>query len=116
MHTLTGARLIQSDGGAVRIALDRGFCLSLHLLDAHLARILVTRPSGLRMPQSWSLSTELAGTGETDPIEGRDRLDMSDFPGTAFSVAESEAAIRIEFRSYRDRDPPLPPRHHLVFP
>ncbi len=105
MQTLTGARLLDQKNGAVEIALDHGFRLTVFLLDARLARILVTRPSGLRMRRSWSPSPELA---LTDPIDGRDRLDLTGFPGTPVIVTEADAAIRIESAHIRieiGRDP-----------
>ncbi len=94
MRTLTGARLLETTASTAEIALDRGFRLSVFLLDEQLARILVTRPGGLRMERSWSLSPELSG-GD-DPIDGRDRLDLTGFPGAAMTVTEDERAIRIE--------------------
>jgi alpha-glucosidase len=96
VRTLTGARAVRQSGGTVEFALDRGFRLSVFFLDSHLARVLVTRPSGLRMSRSWSLSPELAASPGGDPIDGRDRLDLSGFPGAPVAVSETEAAIRIE--------------------
>ena len=101
MQTLAGARLSQETQSAVHIALDGGFRLTVFLLDDHLARVLVTRPSGLRTARSWSLSPELAGGRGDDPIEGRGRLDLTGFPGAPFTVAESDAAIRIETAHFR---------------
>ena len=95
MHILTGARLISATGYRAEIGLERGFGLTLIFLDRHLVRLLIMRPEGLRMPRTWSLSPELAG-GD-DPIDGRDRLDLTGFPGFAIaSVSETEARITIE--------------------
>ncbi len=47
------------------------------------------------MPRTWSLSPELAAGA--DPIDGRDRLDLTGFPGSAIaSVLETPALISIE--------------------
>ncbi len=92
---LKGARLISAQAHCAEIALDRGFGLTLFFLDGRLARLLIVRPEGLRMPRTWSLSPELAG-GD-DPIDGRDRLDLTGFPGSPIaSVAETETSIIIE--------------------
>ena len=96
MQTLTGARLLERNGSTLQIALDRGFRLTVFLLDDHLARILVTRPSGSRMARSWSLSPDLAHIPGDDPINGRDRLDITGFPGAQITVTETETTIRIE--------------------
>jgi alpha-glucosidase len=94
MLTLTGARLIATEGSRVEIGLDRGFRLALFFLDRQLARTLVTRPEGLRMPYTWSLSPELAGD---DPLDGRDRLDLTGFPRSPIiAIAETDASITIE--------------------
>lgn len=95
MLSLTGAQLLRAEGYGAEIGLDRGFGLKLFFLDSHLARLLIMRPDGLRMPRSWSLSPELAG-GD-DPIDGRDRLNPAGFPGSPItSCAETEADIAIE--------------------
>src|SRR5271157_1767166 len=92
MHILTGARLISATGYRAEIGLERGFGLTLIFLDRHLVRLLIMRPEGLVMPRTWSLSPELAG-GD-DPIDGRDRLDFTGFPGvTIASVSETDARI-----------------------
>ena len=100
MLSLTGARLIsaegcRTEGCRTEIGLDRGFRLTLLFLDRHLARLLIMRPGGLRMPRTWSLSPELAGGA--DPIDGRDRLDLTGFPGTAISsIGETATDVTIE--------------------
>ncbi len=95
MLTLTGARLVSAQACRAEFALNCGFGLTLFFLDRHLVRLLVTRPDGLRMPRTWSLSPELAG-GE-DPIDGRDRLDLTGFPGSPVkAVAETDTGIAIE--------------------
>jgi alpha-glucosidase len=95
MLTLAGARLKSVEGCRAEIGLDREFGITLFFLDRLLVRLLVRRPEGLRMPRTWSLSPELAGGA--DPIEGRDRLDLTGFPGIAISsVEEKEADITIE--------------------
>ncbi len=95
MLNLNGARLMSAEGCRAEISLERGFGLKLFFLDAHLARLLIMRPEGLRMPRTWSLSPELAGGA--DPVDGRDRLDPTGFPGSAISsVAETETGIAIE--------------------
>ena len=95
MHILTGARLISATECRAEIGLERGFGLALLFLDRHLVRLLVLRPEGLRMPRTWSLSPELAAGA--DPIDGRDRLDLTGFPGSAVaSVSETAALISIE--------------------
>ena len=100
MQTLTGARLHSAEGCRAEIGLDRGFCLTLFFLDRHLVRLLVLRAHGLRMPRTWSLSPELAG--RADPIDGRDRLDLTGFPGVAISSArETEADITIATKLIR---------------
>ena len=96
MQTLTGARLLERKGSTVEIALDRGFRLTVFLLDGHLARILVTRPSGLRIGRSWSLSPDLTYAPGDDAIDGRDRLDLTGFPGARITVTETESAISVE--------------------
>ena len=51
---------------------------------------------GLQMRRTWSLSPELAGE---DAIDGRDRLDLTGFPGSEVrAVTETEAAITVEQR------------------
>jgi alpha-glucosidase len=95
MLMLAGARLISAKGCRAEFNLDRGFGLTLFFLGRHLARILVSRPGGLRMPRTWSLSPELAAGA--DPIAGRDRLDLTGFCGSVISaVAETPADITIE--------------------
>jgi len=95
MLSLTGARLISAEECRAEIGLDRGFRLSLLFLDRHLARLLIIRPGGLRMPRTWSLSPELAGGA--DPIDGRGRLDLTGFPGTAISsIGETATDVTIE--------------------
>jgi alpha-glucosidase len=95
MLTLSGAQLICAEESGVSIGLDRGFRLELFFLDAHLVRLLVLRPEGFRVPRTWSLSPELAGGA--DPIDGRDRLDLTGFPGVPIlSAGETEAGITIE--------------------
>ena len=75
--------------------LTAGFGLKLFFLDRYLARLLIVPPEGLRMPRTWSLSPELA-SGD-DPIDGRDRFDLTGFPGSAIaSVSETAALISIE--------------------
>ncbi|OYX01988.1 MAG: hypothetical protein B7Z14_04700 [Bosea sp. 32-68-6] len=96
MHPLTGARLAGTGTSHVDLALEAGYGARLYLLDAHLARLLITRPGGLVMPRTWSISPEIAWAGDPDPIDGRDRLDVSGFPGVPFSVDEDEAAITVE--------------------
>src|SRR6516162_2102285 len=104
MLTLSGAQLIRAHESGVSIGLDRGFRLELFFLDAHLVRLFVLRPEGLRMPRTWSLSPELAGGA--DPIDGRDRLDLTGFPGspcasvieTATGIAIETAFIKVELR------------------
>ncbi|WP_088342703.1 MULTISPECIES: glycoside hydrolase family 31 protein [Rhodomicrobium] len=98
MQTLTGARLLHRTGCGVEIGLDRGFRLWLFVLEERLARMVITRPAGLRMARSWSLSPELAGPPGDDAIAGRDRLDLSGFPGAEFAIAETAEAIRVESR------------------
>lgn len=96
MHPLLGARLAQTRSHAVEIALERGYRLELFGLDSHLARLLITRPEGLRQERTWSLSPEIGHDGEPDALDGRDRRDVSGFPGTALAVREDEAAITVE--------------------
>jgi alpha-glucosidase len=100
MLTLSGAQLICADESGVSIGLDRGFRLELFFLDAHLARLLVVRPEGLRMPRTWSLSPELVAGA--DQIDGRDRLDLTGFSGAVISSAvETAADITIETKLIR---------------
>jgi alpha-glucosidase len=96
MHPLTGARLSGRDHRGIDIALDRGYGLRIVLLGEHLARVLVRRPEGLRMDRTWSLSPELAGGA--DPLDGRDRLDLTGFPDCAFTVHETSDAIHLSSR------------------
>ncbi len=107
MHTLTGARLMSAEGYRAEIGLERGFRLTVLFLDRHLVRLHVLRAHGLRMPRTWSLSPELAGGA--DPIDGRDRLDLTGFPGaaiTSFSETESEITIETGFiRAVVRREP-----------
>ncbi len=94
MLTLGAARLVSACGWQAELALDRGFGLRLFFLDSHLARLLIVRPQGLRMPRTWSLSPELSGC---DPLDGRDRLDLAGFPGAPVAAAaETDDAIVIE--------------------
>ena len=73
---------------------------TLFFLDWRLVRLLVLRPKGLRMARTWSLSPELAGGA--DPVDGRDRLDLTGFPGIPISSAgETEADIAIETKLIR---------------
>ena len=94
MRVLSGARINSAEASRVEMALADGFRLILHFLDSHLARALIVPPGGLQMPRTWSLSPELAGE---DAIDGRDRLDLTGFPGSEIrAVTETEAAIAIE--------------------
>ena len=101
MHPLTGARLAGTGTNHVDLALEGGYSARLFLLDSHLARFLITRPGGLAMPRTWSFSPEIAWSGEPDPIDGRDRLDVSGFPGAAFAVTEDSDAIAVETAQLR---------------
>ena len=56
MHPLTGASLAGTGTSHVDLALEAGYSARLYLLDAHLARLLITRPGGLVMPRTWSIS------------------------------------------------------------
>src|SRR5579883_1715431 len=94
LRILTGAYLASKDCCKADIGLSHGYNLTLMFLDKGLARVLVTPPGGLRMPRTWSLSPEL--TGE-DPIDGRDRLDLTGFEGAPIvAVTENEINILIE--------------------
>jgi alpha-glucosidase len=101
MHPLTGARLAGTGNTHVDLALEGGYAARLFLLDSHLARLLITRPGGLAMPRTWSLSPEIPWAGEPDPIDGRDRLDVSGFPGAAFTVSEEAETITVETAQLR---------------
>lgn len=95
MLSFTGARLDCAEGFRTEISLERGFRLVLLFLDRHLARLLIMRPESLRMARTWSLSPELAVGA--DPVDGRDRLDLTGFPGSPIaSVSETAALISIE--------------------
>jgi alpha-glucosidase len=96
MRPLTGARLTGRDHHGIDVALARGYGLRVLLLGERLVRVLVRRPHGLRMDRTWSLSPELAGGN--DPIDGRDRLDLTGFSGCAFTVEETEDAIVLSSR------------------
>jgi alpha-glucosidase len=94
VRILHSAHLKVLTPASAEISLNDGFELHLQFLDAHLARTLIVPPAGLRSPRTWSLSPELAGG---DPIDGRDRLDLTGFPGSKIdAVAETEAVIMIE--------------------
>src|SRR5271165_801703 len=102
MLTLQGATLLSAEASRAEIGLEHGFRLTLFFLDECLARLLITAPQGLRMPRTWSLSPELAGC---DPLDGRDRMDLTGFPGVSFKIAETAerliletALLRIEVR------------------
>ena len=100
MLSLTGARLIsaegcRTEGCRAEIGLDRGFRPDAAFSGPPSRRLLIMRPGGLRMPRTWSLSPELAGGA--DPIDGRDRLDLTGFPGTAISsIGETATDVTIE--------------------
>jgi alpha-glucosidase len=94
VHTLSGARTIEIGASHVEFGLNGGFALKLFFLDAHLVRLLIVPPGGLRGKRTWSLSPELNGR---DPIDGRDRFDLSGFTGSEIqAVAETETGIAIE--------------------
>jgi alpha-glucosidase len=101
MHPLTGASLAGTGTTHVDLALEGGYRATLYLLDSHLARLLIMRPGGFAMPRTWSLSPEIAWAGEPDPIDGRDRLDVSGFPGATFTVSEDDETITIETAQLR---------------
>ncbi len=93
MHILGGARISSVSPSQVEIELTRGYLLKLHFLAPYLARLLIIPPQGLRCARTWSLSPELAGD---DPIDGRDRLDVTGFPGSEITeVTETDAGISI---------------------
>ncbi len=94
MQVLSDAHINSVEASRAEIGLAGGLRLLLFFLDSHLARALIVPCQGLRTPQTWSLSPELAGD---DPIGGRARLDLSGFPGSEIlAVRETEAAIAIE--------------------
>ena len=94
MPVLSDAQLHSVEASRAEFGLAGGFRLLLFFLDSHLSRALVVPPEGLRTPRTWSLSPEL---GKEDPIGGRDRLDLSGFPGSEIlAVEETEEAIAIE--------------------
>ena len=104
MITLTGARLLDVTGPRLEIALERGFRLTVFALDSHLARVLVSRPGGLRLARTWSISPEIGNRLDAagcEPIEGRDRLDTTGFPGAPLAVTESDREIIVESMSFR---------------
>ncbi len=95
MMTLMSAKLTSTGASRAEIGLDGGFRLTLFFLDAQLVRALITSPQGLRMPRTWSLSPDLADG--SDPIGGRDRLDLTGFPGAPIqAITETDGSITIE--------------------
>jgi alpha-glucosidase len=96
MLTLSGARLLERSEHKIEVGLDRGLRLTLFFLGAHLARLLITRPEGLRMKRTWSISPELDAAC-SDPIDGRCRLDLTGFQGTPIrSITETGTSITVE--------------------
>ncbi|MBJ7535003.1 glycoside hydrolase family 31 protein [Rhodomicrobium vannielii ATCC 17100] len=94
MRALTGGTLLSATGNRVEIELERGYRLTLSFHGARTARLLVTRPHGLRCPRTWSLSPELSGD---DAIDGRDRADETGLPIEPIRVTdETPRAITIE--------------------
>lgn len=80
MQVLSGAgRAVLSSSGFVEIGLDGGYRLLVAFLAADLARALIVRPGGLRVPRTHSLAAELSDAGMIEPIDGRDRLDLAGF-------------------------------------
>jgi alpha-glucosidase len=103
MHPLSGARLAQANSHAVEMSLDHGYALTLYGLDSHHARLLITRPEGLRQSRTWSLSPEIAHDGEADALAGRDRRDVSGFAGAELAVAEDAGAITVSAALWQAR-------------
>lgn len=80
MQVLSGAgRAVLLSSGFVEIGLDGGYRLLVAFLAPDLARALIVRPVGLRVPRTHSLSPELSDAGMIEPIDGRDRLDLAGF-------------------------------------
>ena len=85
-------------------ALDRGYRLTLFPLGPALARVLIERPEGLRSPRTWSLAPELSGHSDpalADPIDGRDRRDLTGFPGTPATVEENADSVTVTTPGWR---------------
>ncbi|UKJ76649.1 TIM-barrel domain-containing protein [Azospirillum brasilense] len=113
MRTLTGASLAapapsrdgtQAGPQGIVFDLDRGYRLTLFPLGPALARVLIERPSGLRTPRTWSLAPELSGQTDpalADPIDGRDRRDLTGFPGTPAAVEESADSVTVTTPGWR---------------
>ncbi|MGA7323530.1 MAG: hypothetical protein WBX25_03350, partial [Rhodomicrobium sp.] len=94
MHILGGARISSVSPSRVEIELSRGYRIKLFFLAPHLARLLIIPRQGLGCLRTWSLSSELAGD---DPIDGRDRLDVTGFPESEIlEVTETDVSISIE--------------------
>src|SRR3982750_4135034 len=75
----------------IAFALDDGWQCRVFVLDAHLMRILLVPPDGLREPRTWAVAP-----GDVDvPWEGRDRQDNEGFPEAAYRVAEAPDAITV---------------------
>ncbi|CCD02506.1 exported protein of unknown function (plasmid) [Azospirillum baldaniorum] len=113
MRTLTGASLVapalsrdgaQAGPQGIAFDLDRGYRLTLFPLGPALARVLIERPGGLRTPRTWSLAPELSGETDpalADPIDGRDRRDLTGFPGTPAAVEESADCVTVTTPGWR---------------
>ncbi|NYZ16107.1 alpha-glucosidase [Azospirillum sp. RWY-5-1] len=104
MRPLTGARLLTDGPEGIVLALDHGYRLTLFPLGPALARVLIERPEGLRSPRTWSLSPELSGQSDpalADPIDGRDRRDLTGFAPVDAAVAEDEAAVTVTTERWR---------------
>jgi len=99
MRALTGGTLLSADGDRAEIGLERGYRLTLYFPEPCMARALVTRRDGLACPRTWSLSPELSGE---DAVDGRDRVDITGFPGDEIRAAtETADAIVIETATVR---------------
>ena len=104
MRPLTGARLVADGPEGIVFALDRGYRLTLFPLGPALARVLIERPEGLRSPRTWSLAPELSGHSDpalADPIDGRDRRDLTGFPGTPATVEENADSVMVTTPGWR---------------
>jgi alpha-glucosidase len=105
MRPLTGARLVAHGPEGIVFALDRGYRLTLFPLGPALARVLIERPEGLRTPRTWSLAPELSGQSDdpalADPIDGRDRRDLTGFPGMPATVEESADSVTVTTPGWR---------------
>jgi alpha-glucosidase len=89
MDKISSASLAGQSAEGVRFAFPNGWECRLYVLAEDLVRVLFVRSGGLLEPRTWMV----APSGADVPWEGRDRLDVSVFPGARFALEMREGEV-----------------------